>query len=833
MERVFAGLRPVIRWVTAHAWLVFGLGLLLSVGGAYYTVQLRIDTDLSKLLPPDYTSVQALERLRATVGGESKVAVAIVSPSFEANTQYAEALIPEALTLTRGDSDQRLFTRADYRRDVTFLENNALYFATLDELDDLQFYLEDKIEAAKLDANPFFFDLGDEDEEGDASEEDELVTVFSDLDVGEYTVSEDSTVLVVQFVPAGSLTDIGYLRELYTQLEALTASLDPSSFHPDMEITVAGRPLRQLTEIETIQKDVVGSFGVGMATVLLVVILYFLYKAQRAQGQALTTGQWLGLIARAPVMALLIGLPLVMSLSWTFGLTYLLFEDLNLMTSTLGLVLFGLGIDYGIHFYARYTEERARGQSLFDAIELTFMSTGQAITVGALTTSAGLYVLLAADFKGFSEFGFIAGTGILLALLSMLYMLPCLLVIFERLRLLRFTPSGSPTAEGVTKGGRFPAARGIVIGSTIMVIGAIVFIPLVEFEYDFGALEPVYDSYDAKAEVIGRASSGRTTRNPAYIVVDDPDEVEPIIDAIRMGMFADTLSPTIDRVESLQDRFPQMEDQQDEKLDLIAGIRELLDDPLVQAEMTEELARVERAAQTREPIALEQVPLFLKDAFMSKSGEIGNFIIIYPAVGLSDGRQSMAFSEDVGRVEADGKVYYAGSTSLVAADMLKLMQAEAPYMIAGAFLMVALLMWINFGSLRWAMLALLPLIVGILWMFLFMEVFSFRINFYNLIVLPAILGIGNDAGAHIVHRYREEGEGSILGVLRSTGEHVAVGSMTTLIGFAGPLLSFHPGLASIGELAVIGILATLIAALLYLPALLQRLEDSKTAQHDS
>lgn len=829
MERVFARLRPVIRWVLAHAWLVFGVGLLLSIGGAYYTVQLRIDTDLSKLLPPDYTSVQALERLRATVGGESKVAVAVVSPSFEANTQYAEALIPEALALTRGESEQRLFTRVDYRRDVTFLENNALYFATLDELDDLQFYLEDKIEAAKLDANPFFFDLDDE-EEGEADEEDELVTVFSDLDVGEYTVSEDSTVLVVQFVPAGSLTDIGYLRELYSKLEALTASLGPSSFHPEMAITVAGRPLRQLTEIETIQKDVIGSFGVGMMTVLLIVILYFLYKAQRAQGRALTAQQWVGLIARAPVMALLIGLPLVMSLAWTFGLTYLLFEDLNLMTSTLGLVLFGLGIDYGIHFYARYTEERAGGKSLFDAIEVTFMSTGQAITVGALTTSAGLYVLLAADFKGFSEFGFIAGTGILLALLSMLYMLPCLLVIFERLRLLRFTPSGGANAEGLTKGGRFPAARGIVVGSTVLVIGAIVFIPLVEFEYDFGVLEPTYVTYEEKAKVIDRASSGRPSRNPAYIVVDDPDEVEPIVDAIRMSTFADTLSPTIDRVESLQDRFPRFEDQQDEKLEMIAGIRELLDDPLVQADMNEDLERVERAAQTRAPIALDQVPLFLKDAFMSKSGEIGNFIIIYPAVGLSDGRQSMAFAEDVGRVEADGKVYYAGSTSLVAADMLKLMQAEAPYMIASAFLMVALLMWVNFGSLRWALLALLPLIVGILWMFLFMEVFSFRINFYNLIVLPAILGIGNDAGAHIVHRYREEGEGSILGVLRSTGEHVAVGSMTTLIGFAGPLLSFHPGLASIGELAVIGILATLIAALLYLPALLQWLEDRKTPQ---
>ena len=56
-------------------------------------------------------------------------------------------------------------------------------------------------------------------------------------------------------------------------------------------------------------------------------------------------------------------------------MAYVRFETLNLMTSTLGLVLFGLGIDFGIHFYARYTEERRIGKSVIDAVETTFVST--------------------------------------------------------------------------------------------------------------------------------------------------------------------------------------------------------------------------------------------------------------------------------------------------------------------------------------------------------------------------------------------------------------------------------------------------------------------------
>jgi predicted RND superfamily exporter protein len=100
------------------------------------------------------------------------------------------------------------------------------------------------------------------------------------------------------------------------------------------------------------------------------------------------------------------------------------------------------------------------------------------------------------------------------------------------------------------------------------------------------------------------------------------------------------------------------------------------------------------------------------------------------------------------------------------------------------------------------------------------------------VVLPTVLGIGDDSGIHIVHRYLEEGRGSIGRVLRSTGEHVTVSAVTTMIGFGGWLLSMHPGLRSIGELAVVGIGLTLVAALVLLPALLQWLETRRPPQPD-
>jgi predicted RND superfamily exporter protein len=186
----------------------------------------------------------------------------------------------------------------------------------------------------------------------------------------------------------------------------------------------------------------------------------------------------------------------------------------------------------------------------------------------------------------------------------------------------------------------------------------------------------------------------------------------------------------------------------------------------------------------------------------------------------------------VGEVEVDGETLYAGSTSIVAAEMLRLMMAESPLMVGLTFALIAALMLFVFRSVKWAGLALLPLVVGILWMLGLMVLTGVSLTFYNLVVLPAVLGIGNDCGVHLVHRYREAGPGSLRAVLRSTGEHVTMGALTTMIGFSGLLLSFHPGLRSIGLLALIGIGTTLLAALFFLPALLQWIEDRDTANDE-
>jgi predicted RND superfamily exporter protein len=830
IERIFDSLQPLMREVIRRPVLVLFVAGGLSAGGGALMTGLSINTDFATLLPEYYPSVQALNELRDRVGGENEAAVIIESPSFEANKRFAEALIPKVLQLQGDGYAESYFLRVDYYHDVTFIENNALYFATPNELDSLEAYLHRKIRQARLEANPFYFDLDDAEDDAPDPTAERLQQLYDDLVTKEYPISDDSTVMAVRFYPSGAQTNIGFIDDAYTDLQRLVNEMNPQRVHPDMEVTLGGRLLRQLIEVEAITSDVWGSFGAGVLTLLLLVVAYFAYKSYQSRvGHRWNPRVLRSVLVRAPVNAIILGLPLLMSLAWTFGIVYLAYGQLNIMTATLGLVLFGLGIDFGIHFYARYAEERGAGHNVESSVLHTFMTTGQAITVVATTTAAAFFVLMIADFKGFSQFGFTAGVGTAFALLSMLIVLPALLVFLERVHLLHLEAEAPRISTSTSSGSfRYPVPR-LIVGVGVLALAVSLWAGWpVPFQYDFGELEPRYERYEQIKAKWRTAYSESRSRTAAYVIVDRPEAAWTVADALRRYAAQDTLSPTIGGVEVLQDRFPMDTTAQQAKLQQLQEIRTLLDDSFLQSSDDVNIERLRRAVQTRVPVSLQQVPDFLRRPFTTKTGEIGNLVIIYPSVGLSDGRNSMRFTDDVGTIRtADGTVYHAASTSIVASDVLRLMIREAPWMVALTLLIVVVFKLIILRKLKWVLLALLPLAASFLWLFGLMALFGWSLNFYNLVVLPTILGIGDDSGIHVVHRYLEEGRGSIGRVLRSTGEHVTVSAMTTMIGFGGWLLSMHPGLHSIGQLAVVGIGLTLVAALVFLPALLQWDEERR------
>ena len=138
-----------------------------------------------------------------------------------------------------------------------------------------------------------------------------------------------------------------------------------------------------------------------------------------------------------------------------------------------------------------------------------------------------------------------------------------------------------------------------------------------------------------------------------------------------------------------------------------------------------------------------------------------------------------------------------------------------------ASLLVIVLLWFDFRSLRDALTCLLPLMMGWCWMFVGMQVFGLELNVANIVVLPLILGIGVDTSVHIMHRVREEErlhtQASLSVVILGTGRAVLFAALTTMVGFAGLTVADNGAMKSLGFLMVLAILSTLGSSLACCP----------------
>ena len=121
------------------------------------------------------------------------------------------------------------------------------------------------------------------------------------------------------------------------------------------------------------------------------------------------------------------------ALCWLLGAMALFGIPFNSETAVITSLAIGLGVDYSIHATERFVEEREHSDSLPGAMEATITGTGGALLASAATTAGGFGVLGFALAPPIRRFGLVTGVSIVFALVACLMVLPCLLVLRERL----------------------------------------------------------------------------------------------------------------------------------------------------------------------------------------------------------------------------------------------------------------------------------------------------------------------------------------------------------------------------------------------------------------
>ncbi|MCK8827521.1 MMPL family transporter [Natroniella acetigena] len=124
-------------------------------------------------------------------------------------------------------------------------------------------------------------------------------------------------------------------------------------------------------------------------------------------------------------------IPLAFSLLINFGIMGYSGIRLEIGTSMVASIAIGIGVDYTVHFLAKYSQEREKSDDLELVCRNTLLSSGKAIIFNALSVAAGFAVLLFSNFNPLVDLGLLVAITMLTSSLAAMTILPALLNIFK------------------------------------------------------------------------------------------------------------------------------------------------------------------------------------------------------------------------------------------------------------------------------------------------------------------------------------------------------------------------------------------------------------------
>ncbi len=562
---------------------------------------------------------------------------------------------------------------------------------------------------------------------------------------------------------------------------------------------------------------------------------------------------------------------LIVGLGYTLAYTTLTVGHLNILTVTFLPILIGLAIDFGVHLITRYEEELRHGQSERAALEKAMVNTGLGIFTGCFTTAGAFFAMGLTDFKGIQEMGVITGGGMLVCLVPMLTMLPALLL-RGRQNVIDHAMTGEDRRAQIEKLW-LERPRWIVGITGALCLLSLTQLPRVFFDYNLlnmqskglpavvfeqklieGASKSVLyaavvaDSLEEAASLESKLTNLTSVASidsmTPFLAADQSAKLEhirQIKEELKSIEFAEMDSKQIDLPELRQTlaytqaylnlAIKEVQKSGDTRLaGTIGELREALGGLLFRlkdgnADDSLKMASFQRALfgdirQTFEalksqdgssPLRIADLPAALRNRFAGATGK--HLLQVYPKEDVWRRDKQEVFVQQLRTI--DPNVTGTPIQLYEYTTLLKESYEKAAWYALGA---IVILVLIHFRNLSSVVLALLPVGIGTLWMVGLMGALEIPFNPANIMTLPLVIGIGVTNGVHILNRFAEEKNPSILA--KSTGKAVLVSGLTTIAGFGSLIPAQHQGIASLGIVMSMGVATCMIAGLTFLPALL-------------
>jgi hypothetical protein len=669
--------------------------------------------------------------------------------------------------------------------------------------------------------------------------------------------------LIAAVVPSKVSGEVSSTQRSLEQLRADIKDLTASGFG-DVNAGVTGQAALNDDEMNTAMADMTTATWVSMLGVLLIMVVFL----------------------RGFRHPLIILTSLAVALCWTFGWTAIFIGHLNILSIVFAPMLCGLGVDYAIHWFARYEEER----DLYDGNRLAIArrvmdKSGPGIMLAGLSTAFSFLPFVLTGFRGLMELGMITGMGILLTVLADFTVLPALSLYLAAPKPL-FRKSTPPVQSRYllrlnSNGVRFVLAAALVLSAAGLAMASRARFDLNPLRLQPKNSESLYWEKvlvensthsiisaalitDSSKKVI--SESKKFEALPVVSNVDSvftllPGNQEEKVPVLRsIARMVPELNPAAVRLVTERDRGEpdpaytaplidvlerinfKMQPEQAAKwgasrpqVDQMAQVREFIYDIL--QSLKNSASASERLSEYRSRFDKDIVDQW---TLIRESSSASPMTVKDIPVELRD--QFLQGNQYLIRIYPAEPIWDEGTlnrfvTEIQSVDNDVIGDPVALYVFASAYkkasvyaslyaiIAISLLLAFTFRSLRLMLISLIPLVAGTIWTIGIMGAARVDFNLANSIFMPLVVGAGVEYGVIIIQRWRERDAG--YGSLPfSTGKGVILAALTTTIGFGTLMISNDRGIFSLGFVAWVGSICVLVAALLILPAILSLMENS-------
>jgi uncharacterized protein len=639
-----------------------------------------------------------------------------------------------------------------------------------------------------------------------------------------YYLSQDNRTLIMLVKPAHPSQDLAFSRRLIAAARDAAESVRrdlraDESGGAGTELRLGGNPAVLTEEANLLRRTVVTN---GVVSFVAVVLLYWICYRRFA--------------------ALLYSvIPLMVGQAATFAVAALVLGSLNSASASVPALLMGLGTDFTILMYARYVEERQAGAPVALATERMVGETGLGVFTGAITSAGTFYAMCVGSFRGLRDLGFLIGTGILICAVAIIFMLPAMIAWNDgvrttrtgRIKKLHLQSFGLEHLITLSARHRVLAVGGVAV----LTIAAAFMAIRLEFDEGINSLRSTEaPSFKVQEEIAGKfgASLSYMMAIAEGATVDEAVRRTQDIEERLKPFLADG---AVASHESILDYLPRP----DRQAQVIAAVRAeragafdvarirgtfrsaLADNGFREEAFDAYLDRMARFLSPERPITLGDLEGKglgrIVDRYVHREGSRVRIVTYLYTTDPAFRRKPPP-----GLVEAlqagDSGVVVTG-TNIVGRELRGIFLRDSRVALLLGLVLVALLLWFDFRSLRLTAIALAQLISGVALMLGCMKLFDMQINYANAFVATMIMGVGIDYSIHLVHRLHGNGGRLDEGVLE-TGKGVVLAAATNVAGFGTLAFGSYGAMRTVGVVALIGSVTCLATALILVPALMAK-----------